>query len=125
MTAFFYHSKLSIGISFDHMLRDADTLYADLLAIRDVHHPALIHTATDGEIYGHHEPFGDMALAALIHKTQQSSEFSFTNYAAFLDSVAVERYATLALGDDGLGSSWSCQHGSGPLVQALRLPYRW
>ncbi len=111
VTAFFYHSKLSIGISFDHMLRDADTLYADLLAIRDVHHPALIHTATDGEIYGHHEPFGDMALAALIHKTQQSAEFSFTNYAAFLDSVAVERHATLALGDDGLGSSWSCQHG--------------
>ncbi len=30
--------------------------------------PALIHWATDGEIYGHHEAFGDMALAALIKK---------------------------------------------------------
>ena len=67
ISAFFYDPDLASGISFGHFLRDADDLYGKIKNIRkERNNPKLIHWATDGEIYGHHEPYGDMALAALI-----------------------------------------------------------
>lgn len=111
VTAFFYNHHLAEGISFGHYLRDADQLYQNLVAIRTSDKPDLIHTATDGEIYGHHEPYGDMALAALIQKVEQRSDFTMTNYGAYLKShPAVER-AFLHDGEEGRGTSWSCSHG--------------
>ncbi len=111
VTAFFYNPQLAEGISFGHYLRDADQLYGRLKAIKAKDRPALIQTATDGEIYGHHEPYGDMALAALAKKVAQGEEFYFTNYSAYLaDHPATER-ATLHDGEDGRGTSWSCFHG--------------
>jgi len=81
ISAFFYHPALAHDISFQHALRDADVVYERLNAIRNNERVQLINTATDGEIYGHHEPFGDMALAAIINKTQSGMEFSLSNYA--------------------------------------------
>jgi hypothetical protein len=45
----------------------------------------LISVATDGEVYGHHEPFGDMCLAALISNNQQNKDFIITNYGNYLE----------------------------------------
>lgn len=110
--AFFYDAELASGISFGHLLRDADKLYEKLENIReDRNNPDLISWATDGEIYGHHEAFGDMALAALIRKTLESEVFEFTNFAAFLEEHGAEETAVLSEGEDGRGSSWSCSHG--------------
>ncbi|MDD2406833.1 MAG: DUF3536 domain-containing protein [Sphaerochaetaceae bacterium] len=111
ISAFFYHPQLASDISFGHSLQDADVLYDKLLAIRKLDNPTLLHTATDGEIYGHHEPFGDMALAALIHKTEHRNDFEFTNYAAYLSKNKATRYAKLHAGEESLGTSWSCSHG--------------
>ena len=55
-------------------------MYETLIEIKTQKNPLLLHTATDGEIYGHHEPYGDMALAALIRKVKEGSLFNFTNY---------------------------------------------
>lgn len=111
ISAFFYNPQLAEGISFGHYLRDADQLYERLLAIKGTEKPAMIHTATDGEIYGHHEPYGDMALAALTRKVGERNDFFFTNYASYLaDNPATER-AILHDGEDALGTSWSCFHG--------------
>ncbi|HZJ88971.1 MAG TPA: DUF3536 domain-containing protein, partial [Sphaerochaeta sp.] len=111
ITAFFYNAPLAEGISFGHFLRSADQLYERLLAIKEEESPALIQTATDGEIYGHHEPFGDMALAALAKKVETNGEFVLTNYAAYLaDHPATER-VLLHPGEDRRGTSWSCYHG--------------
>ncbi|MCR4675884.1 MAG: DUF3536 domain-containing protein [Sphaerochaetaceae bacterium] len=114
IVAFFYDPELASGISFGHLLRDADGLFEKLRQMRTKrHNPALIHWATDGEIYGHHESFGDMALAALIRKLRESDEFEITNYGAFLEKHGVSGTAELYLGVDGRGSSWSCSHGVG------------
>ena len=111
VSAFFYNPQLAEGISFGHYLRDADQLYGRLLDIRANEKPAMIHAATDGEIYGHHEPYGDMALAALTRKIEERSDFFFTNYASYLgDHPATER-AILHDGEEGRGTSWSCFHG--------------
>src|SRR5207245_9757262 len=40
--------------------------------------------ATDGESYGHHRRFGEMALAAAIHQIEAEGTVALTNYGAFL-----------------------------------------
>ena len=111
ISAFFYHPGLAEGISFGHALRNADSLYQTLIDIRNGDGRGLIHTATDGEIYGHHEPFGDMALAALIRKVEERNDFVLTNYATWLDSHPATLHAVLHKGEEGKGTSWSCSHG--------------
>lgn len=111
LNAFFYHQDLASGISFGHLLRDADALYDYLLSIKRTDRPSLIHAATDGEIYGHHEPFGDMALAALVKKVADRTDFTFTNYATYLENHQATLHARLHTGEEGKGSSWSCPHG--------------
>lgn len=111
LAAFFYNPSLAEGISFGHLLRDADNLYASLLSIKRNDQQRLIHTATDGEIYGHHEPYGDMALSALIKKVQERSDFTLTNYATFLSANPPSLHAELHEGEESKGTSWSCSHG--------------
>ena len=111
ISAFFYHPGLAEGISFGHALRNADELYNTILNIKNSENRPLIHTATDGEIYGHHEPFGDMALAALIKKVEERNDFHFTNYASYLADHPSTLHAVLHKGEDGKGTSWSCSHG--------------
>ncbi|PKL10487.1 MAG: glycoside hydrolase, partial [Spirochaetae bacterium HGW-Spirochaetae-8] len=111
LSAFFYHPELASSISFGHMLRDADAMYRTLEELGRKDSPALIHTATDGEIYGHHEPYGDMALAALIRKVHDGKIFNLTNYATFLEKHPARLGAILHQGEDGRGTSWSCSHG--------------
>ncbi len=110
ITAFFYEPNLASSISFGHALRNADTLYSTLLSIKSTNTP-LIHTATDGEIYGHHEPFGDMALAALIRKINERDDFVLTNYASYMMANKATKRAFLKKGEDNKGTSWSCSHG--------------
>ena len=111
LSAFFYHGELASSISFGHMLRDADTMHRTLQSIVETDGTNMIHTATDGEIYGHHEPYGDMALAALVRKVHDQQSFRLTNYGAFLEEHPSERRAILHDGEQGKGTSWSCAHG--------------
>ena len=111
ISAFFYNHQLAEGISFGHFLRDADMLYQRLLVIKKEERQRLIHTATDGEIYGHHEPYGDMALAALIKKVEERQDFTITNYAAYLEKNPAQDEAFLHAGEAEKGTSWSCSHG--------------
>lgn len=112
IAVFFYNNILAQGISFGHYLRDAKTLYTRLTRLhssRDASH--LIHTATDGEIYGHHEPFGDMGLAALIKKIKDDDKFTLTNYGYYLEQHPPVFRAKLKQGEENKGTSWSCFHG--------------
>ncbi len=114
LSAFFYNGEFASGVSFCHMLRDADTMFKRLKELRkEMGEPALISWATDGEIYGHHEPFGDMGLAALMRKINESTEFRIDNFGSFLERHPATEVATLGGGDDGKGTSWSCVHGVG------------
>ena len=111
VAVFFYEPNLASGISFGHYLRSADTLYEQLKsAAGDLPLP-LLHTATDGEIYGHHEPYGDMCLAALIEKVQAGNDMELTNYGAYLAEHPPEGTALLKEGEERKGTSWSCAHG--------------
>ena len=110
IAAFFYNKDLSSEISFNHLLRDANNFYSRIKNIADNGSDVVI-AATDGEIYGHHEPFGDMAFAALTEKVKERKEFTFTNFATFLKQHPPKDEAILIEGEDNKGSSWSCSHG--------------
>ena len=104
---FFYDGALSHGIAFGDLLRSGDALAARLLAGLD-HRPSaqLVHAATDGETYGHHHRFGEMALAAACARIRASGDATLTNHAAFLAAHPPGADARIVE-----GSSWSCAHG--------------
>ena len=109
---FFYNNEIAQGISFEHYLRNADALYSRLIAFHSDADPGhLVHVATDGEVYGHHEPFGDMCLAALQKKIAEKEDFVFTNYGAYLEKFPPVYEVKLRKGEEQLGTSWSCHHG--------------
>lgn len=111
LAVFFYDHILAQGISFEHYLQNADKLYATLLEKASRTDSPLIHCATDGEVYGHHEPYGDMCYSALIEKISEGQSLVLDNYGHFLTLHPPKEYAKIKLGEKNLGSSWSCYHG--------------
>lgn len=109
LPVFFYNGGLSHEVAFGGLLDDGHALAGRLveaLGPNEGDSPRLSHIATDGETFGHHHRYGDMALAAAIEDLKGRSEVHLTNYGEFLamhpptaEVEIVER------------SSWSCVHG--------------
>jgi alpha-amylase/alpha-mannosidase (GH57 family) len=119
LDVFFYDGPISRAVSFEHLLRSADD-FADRLATAVAagqHEPQLVSVAVDGETFGHHEPFGDMCIAALTTRKAEARGFRPTSYAAFLAEVQPTHEVELQLGDHGEGTAWSCAHGVGRWVR--------
>jgi len=112
IAAFYYDKKISTGISFEHLLYNADNFANDIM--KGKKHNEIVVIATDGEVYGHHEPFGNMCLAKLINDYHlKNNKIKLINFGEYLDMHSPEYETSLYLGDDGKGSSWSCIHGVG------------
>ncbi|MBN2444724.1 MAG: DUF3536 domain-containing protein [Spirochaetales bacterium] len=112
INVFFYNHILATGISFQHYLRNAERLYNHIVSFKQNADPGhLINIATDGEVYGHHEPFGDMCLAALTKLVKAGPDFEFTNYGYYLEQYPPGHLVKLKEGEKNLGTSWSCVHG--------------
>jgi hypothetical protein len=108
LALFFYDGPISHAVAFEGLLASGDTFAARLLAGFDDRRvgPQLVHIATDGESYGHHHPFGDMALAAALDRIERDGPATLTSYAAFLAASPPAHAAEIAG-----PSSWSCAHG--------------
>jgi hypothetical protein len=107
LALFFHDAAISHAIAFDGLLRSGDALAARLLAgFDDAPHAQLVQVATDGESYGHHHRFGEMALAAACARIEASGAATLTNHAAFLAAHPPVLEARVVD-----GSSWSCAHG--------------
>ena len=107
---FFYDGAISQSVAFDELLKDGNRFIKRLKeGISDVrNYPQLVHIATDGESYGHHTKFGDMALAYVLRYRAEAEGFKITNYAEYL-----EKYRSDYEVDIKQASSWSCFHGVG------------
>ena len=110
---FFYHAQLAQDISFNHLLRNGDTLADRILEAYIDSDGDLVSIATDGEVYGHHEPFGDMALAYLVSSAAGARGITITNFAQYLEEHDVTHEVRLKPGPSGEGTAWSCFHGVG------------
>ncbi|MGN1152993.1 MAG: DUF3536 domain-containing protein, partial [Candidatus Gastranaerophilaceae bacterium] len=107
---FFYDGAISKSVAFDELLTDGNKFVRRLKdgVSYDRNYPQLINIATDGESYGHHTKFGDMALAYALSMKAQEAGFKITNYGEYL-----EKYASNWEVDIKDVSSWSCFHGVG------------
>jgi alpha-amylase/alpha-mannosidase (GH57 family) len=112
---FFYNGGVAADISFGDLLSDSYRLTERLVAGFNpaLPRPQLFHVATDGENYGHHKKFGELALAHALTQVLPDKGFQLTNYAAFLELAPPRQEVELYLGPSGAGSSWSCAHGVG------------
>lgn len=107
---FFYDGAISRSVAFDELLKDGNKFAKRLKeGISDCrNYPQLINIATDGESYGHHTKFGDMALAYVLKIKAKDEGFTITNYAEYLDKYRSECEVEIKQ-----ASSWSCFHGVG------------
>lgn len=104
---FFYDGGIAQGVAFKGLLNDGRGFAeAFLQAFEGISEPQLIHIATDGESYGHHHRYGEMALAACLDKLEQHPEVELCNYASFLAKFPPTW--EVQIHDN---SSWSCVHG--------------
>lgn len=105
---FFYDAPVSHDLAFEGLLKSGDRLVERLMAgfhnRRD--HAQLMHAATDGETFGHHAKFGDMALAYALSKIEREGFARTTNYAQYLALHPPELEVKIRE-----NTSWSCAHG--------------
>jgi alpha-amylase/alpha-mannosidase (GH57 family) len=108
LAIFFYDGPISRAIAFEDALDRSEHLVSRVKhGFDDDREGAqLVHCATDGESYGHHKKFGEMALAAAVHQIESEGFAALTNYGAFLAAhpPAWEVQVRPA-------TSWSCVHG--------------
>jgi len=105
---FFYNGMIAADVAFHGLLRSGEDLANRLIkSLREnVTRPQLAHIATDGESYGHHHRFGDMALSYALHYIEKNNLAQITNYGEYL-----ERQPPIYEVEIKGNSSWSCSHG--------------
>ena len=108
IAVFFYDGPTSRAIAFEGLLNSGETFARRLLdGFRpNDSKPQLSHVATDGESYGHHHRYGEMALAYAMHWIEEHGHARLTNYGEFLENFPPEWEAEVV--ED---TSWSCSHG--------------
>ncbi len=107
IAVFFYNGPVARAIAFEGLLDSGDNLVARLKGgFKDGAQPQLVNVATDGESYGHHHRYGEMALAYAMRLLEQDKTVKLTNYAAFLEQFPPEFECEIV--ED---TSWSCSHG--------------
>jgi alpha-amylase/alpha-mannosidase (GH57 family) len=107
ITVFFYDGPASRAIAFEGLLNSGESLAARLKAdFKDNALPQLVHVATDGESYGHHHKYGEMALAYALRLLEEDKSVELINYGSFLEQFPPEYEAEIVE-----NTSWSCTHG--------------
>jgi alpha-amylase/alpha-mannosidase (GH57 family) len=107
ITLFFYDGQISHDLSFGNLLTDGMNFAARLMsAFSDTDEPQLVHTATDGETFGHHHRFGDMALAYCLHLIESEKKAVITVYGEYLEKHPPAHEVKILE-----STSWSCSHG--------------
>ncbi|HSS03508.1 MAG TPA: DUF3536 domain-containing protein [Kofleriaceae bacterium] len=107
---FFYDGPTSQAVAFERLLADGHQIIARMTGrpLAEGGDPTLCHIATDGETYGHHHRYGDMALAWALQQVEQGwNGTRLTNYSAFRARMPATWEVTLAE-----NTSWSCVHGT-------------
>jgi alpha-amylase/alpha-mannosidase (GH57 family) len=110
IAVFFYDDPISRAVAFEGLLSKGEHFAGRLAgAFTETRAwPQLVHVATDGETYGHHHRFGDMALAYALHHIETNGLARLTNYGEYL-----ERHPPTHLVEVQERTAWSCVHGLG------------
>lgn len=104
ISIFFYDAEISQAVAFERLLSNGDKFWNK---INSSANNGILTISTDGETYGHHFTFGEMALAHVIDNARSARDgIELTNLAAFLASNPPQQQVRLFE-----PSAWSCAHG--------------
>jgi alpha-amylase/alpha-mannosidase (GH57 family) len=105
---FFYDGPIAQGVAFGGLLASGVEFANRLLGgFDDTRRDGqLVHMATDGETYGHHHRFGDMALAYCLRHIEANHLARLTIYGEFLEQHPPTHEVEIIE-----NTSWSCEHG--------------
>jgi alpha-amylase/alpha-mannosidase (GH57 family) len=106
IAVFTYDGPLSHGIAFGPLLEDADRWIRTVSDAAAGPEARLVSMATDGETFGHHHRWADMALAATLSGLAHAPRLHVENFASFLAREPVTEDVVLVE-----PTSWSCAHG--------------
>jgi len=105
---FFYDGAVSRAVAFEGLLSSGEAFVQRLMGGFSEKGAGnqLVHIATDGESYGHHHRFGDMALAYALNVIESKNLARLTNYGEYLEKNPPAHEVEIFE-----NTSWSCPHG--------------
>lgn len=105
---FFYDGPISRAVAFEGILDKGEDFVSRIMSgFSDAREwPQMLVLATDGETYGHHHHFGDMALAYAVHVLESQGQARLSNFGEYLERFPPQYQVKVA--ED---TSWSCSHG--------------
>jgi alpha-amylase/alpha-mannosidase (GH57 family) len=109
ISIFFYDGQISRAVAFEEDLLNNGENFVDRLStgFSDSRRwPQILNIASDGETYGHHHKFGDMALAFAFDHIVSNGLGKLTNYGEYLEKYLPTHEVGIAE-----NTSWSCAHG--------------
>ena len=104
IAVFAYDGDLSHDVAFGQLLKDAAGWEKQMLA--SAKGRKVLSLAMDGETFGHHHVYSDLALGSLIRRLATRRNVRVENFASILAARAPEVQGQLVA-----PSSWSCAHG--------------
>ncbi len=108
ISLFFFDKRTASDIAFGNLLENGEAFAKRLAdAFNDQNSEELLESvASDGELYGHHHPHGDMTLAYCLYYIVANKLAKIVNYAQYLESHQPEFEVEIVE-----NTSWSCTHG--------------
>ncbi len=108
IAVFFYDGAVSRAVAFEGLLTSGERFAGRLMSTvpHDPQENRLVNIATDGETYGHHHRYGEMALSYALHHVESNGLAKLTNYGEYLEAHPPEYEVEIAE-----KTSWSCSHG--------------
>jgi len=108
MALFFFNDPIARAVAFEGLLSSGDQFARRLCGAfsENLDRPQLVHIADDGETYGHHHRYGDMALAYALHYVESNGLAQITNYGEYLEQHPPTYEVEIIE-----NTSWSCTHG--------------
>jgi alpha-amylase/alpha-mannosidase (GH57 family) len=103
---FFYDGPISRAVAFEQLLARGENFAHRLAGAFSGGRTQLVNIATDGETYGHHHRFGEMALAYALHLIDTQKLAKITNYGEHLAHHPPQHEVEIVE-----NTSWSCAHG--------------
>ncbi|HWM89599.1 MAG TPA: DUF3536 domain-containing protein [Thermoanaerobaculia bacterium] len=107
IAVFFYDGVTSRAVAFEGLLSSGERFASRLVSrFPEADGDRLVHIATDGETYGHHHRYGEMALSYALHHVESNGLARLTNYGEYLAAHPPEQAIEIVE-----NTSWSCAHG--------------
>ena len=105
---FFFDDTLAQEVAFSNLLENGEVFASRMMQYfsRNQKQDGLLTVASDGETYGHHHRFGDMALAYALYLIEAKHPARITIFGEYLALVPPTREVMILE-----NTSWSCPHG--------------